>query len=370
MKILLLPGAFKGTMSAMQAGQILKRSLSSVHHVKFFPISDGGDGFIDTFCALDPHARLIKTRAKNAFLQPKPTSFLLLSDGKTAVLETARICGLGSAKPNELDPLGASSYGVGQVILKAVQAGARKIYVGLGGVACNDGGAGLLAACGARLLDKTGRELPPGAQSLLQLARIDLTPLKKQFKGVQLFGVADVTNPLLGARGSAKVFGPQKGATPVQVKILERALACYARVLSACGGLQTTHVPSAGAAGAMGAGLYGGLNAKLLLGADFLIQKAHLEKHFKWADLVITCEGKLDASTFYGKAPGTILKLAQKHKKQTLFVCGSADWKALAKQKLQRVCVAELVDFAPSLETAKKYAGKFLARVGKSVQMF
>lgn len=367
MKILLLPGAFKGTLSAVQAGRILQRTFSARHAVRFFPVSDGGDGFIDTFCALDPHARLVKVRAKNAFLQTKTTSFLMCSDGKTAVLETARICGLGNTPADKLDPLGASSYGVGQVLLSAVRRGARKIYVGLGGVACSDGGAGMLCACGAHLTDKNGNEIAPGAAPLLNLAKIDLSPARTRLKGVQLIAAADVTNPLLGPKSSAKVFGPQKGATPAQVKLLDTALARYACTLVQAGGRETARIASTAAAGAIAAGLYGALQARLLSGADFLVQKARLEKQIKWADLIITSEGKLDGQTFYGKAPGTVLKLAQKYKKPVLFICGSADWKALSKHKLARVCVAELADFAPSVEAAKTHAGKWLARVGKSI---
>ncbi len=366
MNILVLPNAFKGSVSAVRAGQILSAHLSARHRVRTFPISDGGDGFIDTFCTLDPHARLIHAYAKNAFLKTRKTSFLMLSDGKRGVVETARICGLGRAKKEELDPLNASSYGVGQVLLKAVEHGARKIYVGLGGVACNDGGAGMAVACGAAILDKNRRPVPLGARPLLQATRIDLSALQKQFKGVQLIGCVDVTNPLLGARGSARVFGPQKGATPAQVKILEKSLACWARVLKTAG-YDVTHTPGAGAAGAITAGLVGCFNAKLLLGADFLVQKAALEKHVQWADLVITSEGKLDAQTFYGKAPLAVLKLAQHYQKPVLFICGRADWKALSHQKLTSLCVAELLDFAPSLHASQKYAGRYLARVCKSL---
>ncbi|MBR2082205.1 MAG: glycerate kinase [Elusimicrobiaceae bacterium] len=365
MNILLLPGAFKGSLSALRAGQILSRCLSPRHHVRCFPIADGGDGFMDTFAALDPKATLIKTRAKNAFLQTRNTSFLLLSDGKTAVLETARICGLGSAKKEELDPLGASSYGVGQVLLEAVKHGATKIYVGLGGVACNDGGAGLSVACGAQIFDKQGRPLPLGAQPLLQAANLDLTTLYTNFKGIQIIGCADVTNPLLGPKSSAKIFGPQKGATPEQVKILDKAMARWAHIIRQAGRQDTSHTPSTAAAGAIAAGLYGCFRAKLLLGANFLLQKAALEMHVPWADLIITSEGKLDAQTFYGKAPLAVLRLAQKYKKPVLFICGQADWKSLTDKKLARTTVAELIDFAPSLEMAQKYAGKYITQIGK-----
>ncbi|MBP5429828.1 MAG: glycerate kinase [Elusimicrobiaceae bacterium] len=367
MKILLLPGAFKGTLSATKAGQILTQQLRGKHTLRSLPISDGGDGFIDFFRALDPNASLIKTRAKNAFLKTKNTSFLLLSDKKTAVIEVARICGLGTAKPHELDPLGASSYGVGQVILKAIGQGARKIYIGLGGVACNDGGAGMAVACGAKLFDKAGQKLALGAAPLLALSHADFTHVTQNLKGIEIWGVADVTNPLLGPHSSAKVFGPQKGATPAQVKLLDRALARWARVMMQSGGRTTAHTPSTAAAGAIAAGLYGCLGGELLLGSDFLFQKAHLEKQSKWADLIITSEGKLDAQTFYGKAPLAVLKLAKKHHKPVLFICGSADWKALQKQPLTHVCVAELVDFASSLQAAKKQAPRVFARLIKTL---
>lgn len=365
MKILLLPGAFKGSLSALQAGQILSKNLSQKHALRSFPIADGGDGFIDCLRRLDPHARLIRTRAKDAFLCSQRTSFLLLSDGKTAALETARICGLGSAQ--KLDPLGASSFGVGQVILQAVKHGAKRIYMGLGGVACNDGGAGMAVACGAKLLRKNRQEVPLGAAPLLELAKADFSSLQKNLKGVQIIGCADVTNPLLGAKSSAKVFGPQKGASPAQVKLLDKAMARWARVIEQTTGRKIAHTPSTAAAGAIAAGIYGCLGGRLLLGSDFLLQKLALDKHVRWADLIITSEGKFDAQTFYGKAPLAVLQLAQKYKKPVLFICGQADWKALAKRKLSRVCIAELVDFAPSLTHAKKHAGNYLARVCKSI---
>lgn len=365
MKILLLPGAFKGSLSALQAGQILSKNLSSKHTVRLFPIADGGDGFIDCLRGLDPHAQLIQVNAKDAFLRTKCTSFLFLKDGKTAVLETARICGLGKA--TQLDPLGASSYGVGQVILQAIKHGAKRIYIGLGGVACNDGGAGMAVACGAKLFGKNKQEIPLGAAPLLQLTGADFSTLKKNLKGIQIVGCADVTNPLLGPKSSAKVFGPQKGATPAQVKLLDRAMARWAHVIKQTTGRQIGHEPSTAAAGAIAAGIYGCLGGELLLGADFLLQKLTLNKHIQWADLIVTSEGKLDEQTLYGKAPLAVLKLAQKYKKPVLFICGQADWKALSKHKLLPVRIVELIDFAPSLIHAKKYAGRYLARVCKNI---
>lgn len=367
MRILALPNAFKGSLSALQTARVLEKELGKRHAVYAFPVSDGGDGFIDFFTSLDPQARLIPLRAKNAFLKTRPTAYLLLSDRKTAVVETARICGLGRAKKEELDPLGASSYGVGQVILQAVKAGAKTVYVGLGGVACNDGGSGAAKACGARFLNKQGQELPDGAEPLLQLDRLDLSALKQNLKGIKIYAVADVTNPLLGPKSSAKVFGPQKGATPAQVKTLDKALAVYARVIQKQTGREVARTPSTAAAGAIAAGLYGLFNAKLLLGADFLFQKAGFEKHAKKADLIITSEGKLDAQTFYGKAPLAVLKLAKKYKKPVLFICGKLEEKAFGKQPYAPDRIAVLSDFAHNDADSIKHAAAYIRRICKVI---
>lgn len=367
MKILVLPNAFKGSLSAKQAGEIIARALVPHHTVKMWPICDGGDGFLDFFKTLDPHARTYFITAKNAFLKNKRVPFLLLGDGKTAVVETAKICGLGSARKSELDPLGASSYGVGQVISAAVKRGAKIIYVGLGGVATNDGGAGMAVACGARLSDKTGRNISFGAQALLKLQQIDLSALKKQFKNIKIIGIADVKNPLLGPLGSARVFGPQKGATPKQVKILERALTVWARALQRETDKNISRVPSTGAAGAIAAGLYGCFGAKLCLGAEELFKKAHLETHIKQANLIITTEGKLDKSTFYGKAPGLVTQLAKKYKKPILFICGQTDENFFRQKNIPSMQTAALLDFANDENDAKKHAAKYLRRVCKNI---
>lgn len=367
MNILVLPNAFKGSLSAAKAALLLTRELGRRHTVRALPVSDGGDGFIDFFQTLDPQAQLISVQAKNAFLKTRRTHFLLLSDKKTAVVETARICGLGRAKKEELDALGASSYGVGQVLLAAVKAGAKTIYVGLGGVACNDGGAGMAVVCGARILDKKGNLIPLGASPLLNAYTADFSALEHTFKGVRIIGVADVTNPLLGPKSSAKVFGPQKGATPAQVKTLDKAMAVWARVIKKATGRVVAHAPSTAAAGAIAAGLAGCFGAKLLLGSDFLFQKAGLEELFKWADLVITSEGKLDRQTFYGKAPLAVLKLAKKYKKPTLFICGQCDEKALRAQPYAPKQIAVLTDFSSNVQDAQKNAEKYLRSICKSI---
>lgn len=368
MNILALPNSFKGSLTARETARLLQHELSPRHTVFSFPISDGGDGFIDFFQMLDPKARLIRLKAKNAFLKNKLTSYLFLSDRKTAVIETALICGLGAAKKSELDPLGASSYGIGQVILDAVKRGATAIYIGLGGVACNDGGAGMAAALGVKFTDRKGFVLPPGAEPLLHIYRADCTSVQKMLKRIKIYAVADVTNPMLGPKSSAKVFGPQKGATPEQVKILDKALSAYARITFKTTGRDIGKTPSTAAAGAICAGLYGYLHAEILLGAELLLQKAKLQTHFKNADLIVTTEGKLDVQTFYGKAPLAVLKMAKKYKKQVLFICGDYEEKGLRKYaQLMPEQIAVLTDLAKNKKDAQSHASKYILQICKII---
>jgi len=367
MKILLAPNALKGSLSAADFAKAAEQVLKKKHHVRRICLSDGGDGFLDFFQTLFPAAKRKYVPARNAFLKQKRVPFLWLPDRKTAVLETAKICGLGNLSQQELDIMHASSYGVGEVILKAVATGAKTIYIGLGGVACSDGGAGMLQACGAALFDKKENSLPQGAEPLLHLHRADFSALSKKLKGVKIFGVCDVTNPLLGPKSSAKVFGPQKGASPAQVKLLDKALTTWARAIQKETGRRISDGKGTAAAGAIAAGLVGGFGAQLIGGAQFLTQKTQLEKWICKADLVITSEGKLDRQTFYGKAPLTILELAKKHRKPVLFICGQADEKALKNQPFAPQQLAVLTDFATNEQDAKTHASKYLRRILKNI---
>lgn len=368
MNILLLPNALKGSISARQTARVLSRAFGKKHTVKSFTLSDGGDGFIDFFKQLHPKAQRIRLRARDAFGKKRLTSYLWLAASKTAVIETARICGLGSAAKEELAPLSASSLGVGEAILHAIKKGAKKIYVGLGGVACNDGGAGIARALGARFYDADLCELAPGAEPLLNLSEIYLKDLKDKLCGVKIYAVADVKNPLLGPSGSARVYGPQKGATPSQVRMLEQALTVYARVVKKATGKNIGTRPSTAAAGGLCAGLYGLCGAEIILGADFLLTHLPLAQWAKWADLMITCEGKLDAQTLYGKAPLAALCVSARARKPILFICGQYDEKVLKKLphglKLQVACLA---DFAKNQADSIKNASRYIRQVAQSI---
>jgi glycerate kinase len=235
----------------------------------------------------------------------------------------AQASGLALLGARRRDPLGATSYGTGQLIAAAVRAGARRVVVGLGGSATNDGGAGMAQALGARLLDSRGRELAPGASELLRLSRIEWGGRRELLKDVRVIGVSDVTNPLTGPKGSARVFGPQKGASPAQVRVLERALRRYAACLRRDLGRDVAALPGAGAAGGLGAGLLAFLSAKLVPGADWVLRELEADGFLRRADIVLTGEGRLDETSFFGKAPVALARRAKAFDVPVAVVCGA-----------------------------------------------
>ena len=299
MKVLIATNAFKGTLGAAAAARAAARGLRKVFpgaSVELLPIADGGDGLLE---ALAPAlgGRLRSSRVEGPLGRKVAARWLLA--GRTAVIEMAQASGLCRTGGARLRPLDASTRGVGELLAAARRAGAREIIVGLGGSASNDGGAGCAAAAGFELLDEKGRPAAPGARGLAGLRSI-------------LPGLADVRNPLLGRLGSARVFGPQKGAGPAEVVFMEAALRNYARVLRKCLGRDVGRLPGGAAAGGLGAGLSAFFGAKLADGSAFVLERTGFEKKLRDADLLITGEGCFDRQTFYGKAPGAVLAAAKR----------------------------------------------------------
>lgn len=372
MKILLAPNAFKGCLSARE---FCSRAsfLASAHQLKRLPFSDGGDSVLEVFSSAFPSAKKHYARVFNAVGKERKAPYLILKDGKTCIVESAKVCGLGELKKSELDILNASSFGIGQAIKAAYKKGARVFYVGLGGVAFNDGGAGMAMALGYKFFDAEGKILKKGAA---ELRRLSLIKSPKKMPDIKVFGLSDVDNILLGPCGSAYVYGPQKGATPAQVKLVEEAMTALHRTVKKCLGvnINTKHC---GAAGALGAGLKGFLKARLVSGAPFISGKLGLAKAVKQADVVITGEGKLDAQTFYGKGPFYVCKLAAKYAKPVIFVCGVNEIKD--EDLLKKYSVKKLIELSAlaggreeSLKNAPFYIEKALRGIfgGKGEAVF
>ncbi len=341
---MIAPNAFKGTLTAAAAGAAAARGVRRAFPgaaVEVLPVADGGDGLLG---ALRPAlgGKIMRSRVEGP-LGEKVTARWLLA-GSTAVLEMAEASGLWRLGGAKLRPLDASTRGVGQLIAAALSKGAREIIVGLGGSASNDGGAGCAQAFGFDLLDSKGRPIAKGARGLASLAKIEkggrllfsqkkssLSPLFK------VIGLADVRNPLCGRLGSARVFGPQKGAGPLEVAFMEKALLNYARVVKDNFNLNISSLRGGAAAGGLGAGLAAFFGAELENGAAFVLERTCFEKKLASADLLITGEGCFDSQTFYGKAPGAAIAAAARLGKPAIVVCGASLFKTPGELKRRGV---------------------------------
>lgn len=323
MKILIAPNAFKGTLGPLAAARAIARAVKTVApgaEITLLPVSDGGDGLVEAF--------MFRSGGKPRVLSVpgpvmKPVRAKWAMAGDTAVIEMAQASGLKYLSKSELAPLDATTFGVGRLLRAAARAGARSAIVGLGGSASNDGGAGCAEGFGFRLLDKDGAPVPPGAGGLLKLERILPPPGRDGPGRMKVMALTDVDNPLTGPRGSARVYGPQKGAGPAEVAVMERALLHYAGVVERELGLDIRDLRGGAAAGGLGAGLHAFFGAELVSGADFALARLDFAAALKKSDLVITGEGRFDTQSFYGKAPVAVARLAGRLKKPALLVCGS-----------------------------------------------
>lgn len=327
LRVLVAPQEFKGTLTAVEAAEAIEAGLRRSHPGWTFdllPMADGGPGTTDALIAALGGQRHT-ARASDPRRWPIVASWGLLP-GKRVIVECAAASGLRHFRPDELTPDAvrrASSYGTGELILDALEYDIEELIVGLGGSATNDGGAGVGQALGARLLDDSGRELPPGGAALARLARIDVTGLNPRLPQAGIFAATDVFNPLCGARGASAVYGPQKGATPQMVQELDAALAHYAAIIERDLGVRVLDVEGAGAAGGLGAGLVAFLGAQVLPGAKLVAEAAGLEQRIAGADLVIAGEGRLDVQTGFGKAPWEVARLARAAGVPVVVIAGS-----------------------------------------------
>lgn len=365
LRILVAPNAFKGSLTVLEAARAMARGAKRAYpdaEVLLLPISDGGDGLIDALLTARGGRRVhVSVRGPLGEKRQAPYGRL---DERTAVVEMALASGLALVPPDKRDPLGATSFGTGQLIDAALRAGAKKLLVGLGGSATNDGGAGLAQALGYSLKDARGTELAPGVEALLELARIEPPPgLRLRLKGVKVYAVTDVTNPLLGPEGSARVYGPQKGASPAQVAVIERALGRLATVVKRDLGADVGTLAGGGAAGGLGAGLVAFLGARIEPGAAFVLKEMKAAKALSLAQAVVTGEGRLDRTSFFGKAPIALARLAREAGVPAAGVFGAVDESAralLAAEGLRSVVT--LGEAGAKGEDAMASAAKWAAR--------
>jgi glycerate 2-kinase len=313
-RVLIAPDKFRGTLDAASAAEAIAKGWRRADRtavVETIPMADGGEGTLDALVAA-LGGRRVRATVEGPLGDPVDAEYGLAPspEGPLAIVEMARASGLALLAPSRRDPRRTSTAGTGQLIRLACQAGARQVVVCIGGSATVDGGAGMAQAMGIRLLDGSGRDLRPGGAALQELARIDASGLDPAVGAARFVVATDVDNPLTGPNGAAVVYGPQKGASSEDVAVLARAMAHFAAVVHRDLGIDVRHVPGAGAAGGLGAGLVAFLGAHLRPGVEVVMEAVRLRERLEDADLVVTGEGTFDAQSLRGKAPAGVLQAA------------------------------------------------------------
>jgi glycerate kinase len=324
LKIVIAPQSFKGSLSALKVAQAIalgiKRVLPDAETV-VVPMADGGEGtveaLVDATCG-----QIITTDVTGPLGESIAAKWGILGDGVTGIIEAAAASGITLVPPGKLNPLITTTYGTGELIRAALNAGCRKLIVGIGGTATNDGGAGMAQALGVRLLDNRGKELPRGGAALAKLDRIDVSGLDRRLAECHVVSACDVTNPLCGELGASVVYGPQKGASEEMCRRLDEALSHYAGVIKADLGIEVMDLPGAGAAGGLGAGLVAFLGSDLLPGIDIVIEFVGLVDHLGDASLIFTGEGRIDGQTLFGKTVSGVFSKAKALRIPTVAIVG------------------------------------------------
>lgn len=322
--IVLAPDSFKESMTAKEVCESMEAGIKKINkditciHV---PMADGGEGtmqsLVDATCG-----KIYSLNVVGPLGDEIEAEYGILGDGEIGILEMASASGIHLVPKEKRNPLITTSYGTGQLIKACLDKGVKKLLIGIGGSATNDGGAGVVQALGGKLLDKDGNELSFGGGELKKLHKIDLTNFDKRLKDVKIEVACDVNNPLCGEKGASNVFGPQKGATPEMIDLLDDSLNHYASVIKEQIGKDVLNVPGAGAAGGLGAGLMAFLNGELKKGIEMVIEYSKLEEKVKDADMVWTGEGSIDFQTQYGKTPIGVAKIAKKYNKPVIALAG------------------------------------------------
>jgi glycerate kinase len=366
-RVLVAPDKFKGSLAATEVAARVSAGLARAGfggEVVPLPVADGGDGTVDA--AVSAGYRRVEMGVRGPVGRPVTAAFALLGD--TAVVEAAQACGLSLLPPGQLAPLTATSRGAGELILAATRMGAKRIVLAVGGVATTDGGAGLVQALGAKLIGASGHPLAPGGAALAQLAELDLSELR-DLTGVEFQLASDVNNPLLGPSGAAAVYGPQKGAAPEDVKLLEAGLARWADIAEDARGATARDAPGAGAAGGIGFAAQLFLGAQMRPGIEVLLEMLAFGEQLDDARLVITGEGSLDAQSLHGKAPVGVARAAAAHD-PPVPVIAVAGVCALSPAELRAAgfaaCYA-LADIEPDTATSIAEAGPLMERLAERV---
>ncbi|WP_409296295.1 glycerate kinase [Peribacillus sp. SCS-26] len=369
MKIVIAPDSFKESLTALEAVHAIETGFKSIFPDAEYcrlPMADGGEGTVQSL--VDATGGRIEDRTVTGPLgKPVKAFFGLSGDGQTAVIEMAAASGLHLVPPAERNPLVTTTRGTGELIAAALDTGVKHIIIGIGGSATNDGGAGMIQALGGRLLDALGKEIGPGGGTLRELATIDLSGLDVRLQDVRIEAACDVDNPLTGRSGASAVFGPQKGASPEMVELLDQNLTHFADIAEKALGRSFRNSEGAGAAGGLGAGLLAFLHAELKRGVQIVLEAVRFEEAVKDADFVITGEGRIDSQTIHGKTPIGVAKAAKKYGVPVIAVAGSLSRDSEVVLEHGIDALFTIVPGITTLTDAFEHAGEYMERTARSI---
>ena len=373
MKLVIAPDSFKESLDAQQVAFAIERGFQSIFpeiHTVCVPVADGGEGTTEALVAATAGVQISES-VRGPLGEPLNAIWGLLGEqpntALTAVVETAAASGLDKISSAQRDALRATTYGTGELILAALERGVRRIILGLGGSATNDGGMGLLSALGARFLDAKGEVLEAGGAALARLASIDLSQMDSRVAETEFLVACDVDNPLLGARGASAIFGPQKGATPEQGEQPDAALANLADISAKLLGRDCREVAGAGAAGGLGYALVQFLSARMAPGIDLVLEAVRFDEQLQGADLVITGEGRVDGQSLSGKTPVGVARWAKRHDLPVIALCGSIGAGAEGVHKVGIDALFTVVPGVCTLDEAMAEAAANLERTAAQI---
>lgn len=324
MKVVIASDSYKGSCSTLEVAEAIEKGIRKICkdvEVIKIPVADGGEGTVDTL-VMGTGGRYEEVEVIGPLGEKIKSKYGIL-EGNIAVIEMAAASGLTLVSEKERNPMITTTYGTGQMIKAAMDKGCKKIFVGIGGSATNDGGVGMAQALGVSFKDHEGKEIGYGAGELNGLKDIDTTNIDKRLTSTEIIVISDVVNPLCGENGASSVYGPQKGATPEMIKELDKNLKHYATVIKESLGKDIINIPGSGAAGGLGAGLIVFCNAQLHPGIEKVLDITDIDGHLVDADLVITGEGRIDSQSIYGKVPVGVARRAQKYDVPVIAIVGS-----------------------------------------------
>jgi glycerate 2-kinase len=375
LKIIIAPDSFKESLTAEEVSQAIEAGLKSVYPSAEFvkiPMADGGEGTVNAL-VYATGGRIVSKFVTGPLGEPIQSFFGILGDGKTAIIEMAAAAGLDLVPREKRNPLVTTTVGVGELILEALNYEVEKIIIGLGGSATNDAGVGMLQALGVNFLSNEGKEIGFGGGELGKICTIDISGMDPRLESI-LFEVAcDVDTPFIGPKGASVIFGPQKGATPDMVELLDGHLAQFAECVQTATGKDIRYLPGSGAAGGLGGGIVAFLQAELKGGVDIIIEATRLSEHMADADLVITGEGKIDHQTIYGKTPIGVAKIAKQYNLPVIAIAGhlGSDSNIVKKYGIDAhfSIVPGVIGLEDAMKNASEYVERCVENIGTVIQI-